>query len=247
MPKKPVVTLFIQCLVEHLAPEAGMAMVRLFDRLGVDTVYPENQTCCGQPVFNAGHRDKAMVAARRFIEIFESAEVIVCPSGSCVHMIRHHYPELFRDDQTWHRRATTVAEKTYELSEFLVDVLHIDNVGARFDGRVTYHDSCQLARGLGIRRQPRALLEHVDGLTLVEMEESDRCCGFGGTFAIKYPELSLKIVDDKIKTILDTGADAVVGCDMGCLLNIEGRLKRLGHAVPVLHLAEILGAERTTT
>ncbi len=246
MPKKPVVTLFIQCLVEHLSPEAGISMVRLFDRLGVDTVYPERQTCCGQPVFNAGHRDKAVIAAKRFIEIFESSEVIVCPSGSCVHMVRHHYPELFSDDPTWQERAQKVGAKTYELSEFLVDVLQLTDVGAHFSGSVTYHDSCQLARALGVREQPRTLLNNVNGLKLIEMEDSDRCCGFGGSFAVKYPEISLKIVDDKVKTIIESGADAVVGCDMGCLLNIEGRLKRLGHKIPVYHLAEILGAESSS-
>lgn len=238
------VTLFVQCLVDTLRPEVGDAMVHVLERLGVSMDYPDNQTCCGQPAFNSGYRREATKAARRFIDIFENSEAIVCPSGSCVHMVRHHYPELFKDEPGMLVRARMVAEKTFEFTEYLVDVLGVTDpgkqLGSRFDGTVTYHDSCHLSRGLGIRTQPRTLLENTPGLTLVEMAESDRCCGFGGTFSIKYPEISTAMADDKVGTILATGADAVAGCDVSCLMNIAGRLSRMRSRVRALHIAEIL-------
>lgn len=244
---RPTVTLFIQCLVDSLSPETGDALVRVLERLGVRMHYPPNQTCCGQPAFNSGYRREAAKAARRFLDIFESSDAIVCPSGSCVHMVRHHYLDLFRDEPAQLARARMVADKTFEFTEYLVDVLGVTDpgtqLGSRFDGAVTYHDSCHLSRGLGIRRQPRLLLENTPGLTLVEMDEADRCCGFGGTFSVKYPEISTAMVDDKVKTILNTGAGAVVGCDVSCLMNIRGRLSRMGSTVRALHIAEILAGE----
>jgi len=242
--KEHSVTLFIQCLVDSLHPEVGDAMVHVLERLGVSMTYPPDQTCCGQPAFNSGYRKEAKKTALRFLDIFEKSEVIVCPSGSCVHMVRHHYLDLFRDEPTQHSRAQAIAAKTYEFSEYLVDVLGVTDpgkeLGSRFHGSITYHDSCHLSRGLGIRRQPRQLLENIPGLSLIEMDESDRCCGFGGTFSVKYPEISSAMVDDKVKTILETGAKAVVGCDVSCLMNISGRLSRIGSTVRALHLAEIL-------
>lgn len=223
-----------------MAPDAAMGMVGLFDRIGIDTCFPEDQTCCGQPAFNAGYRTASRKAARHFIQVFEDAECIVCPSGSCVAMVKHHYPELFADEPHWLDRARKVSGKIFELTEFLVDVLKITDVGAVYQGTVTYHDSCHLLRTLGIGRQPRQLLSHVRGLRLVEMAHSDRCCGFGGTFAVKYPDISTALVADKVSRILETGADTVVGCDMGCLLNIEGYLTRMGHPVKVKHIAEVL-------
>jgi len=223
-----------------MAPDTAVGMVRLFDRLGIETCFPEGQTCCGQPAFNAGYRRAARKAARHFIRVFETAEWIVCPSGSCTAMVRRHYPELFADDPVWRQKARAVGEKTFELTEFLVDQLQVTDVGAVYEGTVTYHDSCHLLRTLGIERQPRELLSHVRGLTLVEMQASDRCCGFGGTFAVKYPDISTALVADKVKQILATGADTVVGCDMGCLLNIEGYLSRNGYAVQVKHIAEVI-------
>jgi L-lactate dehydrogenase complex protein LldE len=234
------VTLFIQCLVDALYPEVGEAMVRLFDRLSIPLVYPDAQTCCGQPAFNSGYQREAIAAAVRFVDLFESAETIVCPSGSCVAMVRHHYPELFAPDPIMRQRAISVGRKTFELSEYLVDVLGITELGAVFPGTVTYHDSCHLARALGIRDQPRQLLRQVQGLKLIEMDNSDTCCGFGGTFSIHYPDISLALVDDKIDRILESGADTVVGCDVGCLMNIRGRMSRRGETVRVLHLAQIL-------
>jgi len=244
MPDIRRITLFVQCLVDAMAPDAAEAMVRLFRRQGIDTCFPEDQTCCGQPAFNAGYRTASAKAARHFIRVFENAECIVCPSGSCTAMVRHHYPELFAKDPHWLARAEAVGKKTFEFTEFLVDVLGVTDVGATYPGRVTYHDSCHLLRTLGIGRQPRALLSHIRGLTFVEMDQSDRCCGFGGSFSVKYPDISTALVADKAARILETGADTVVGCDMGCLLNIEGYLSRKGHPVKVKHIAELLVPQR---
>ena len=236
------VSLFIQCLVDTMYPEVGEAMVRIFDRLGVPLAYPEGQTCCGQPAFNSGYQREAAAAARRFIELFESAETIVCPSGSCVAMVRHHYPELFRDDPELGARAEAVGAKTFELTEYLVDVLGVTDLGAVFPGIVTYHESCHLSRTLGIREQPRHLLRRVQELHLVEMDNSDSCCGFGGAFSVNYPDISLAMVDEKINNILKSGAGTVVGCDIGCLMQIRGRLTRRKENIRVLHIAQVLAA-----
>lgn len=236
-------TLFIQCLVDGIYPEVGEAMAAVLQRLGVSLDCPTSQTCCGQPAFNSGYRDQALTAARRFIEIFEHAAVIVCPSGSCVSMVRHHYPMLFPVGDPWRGRAEAVARKTFEFTEYLVDVLGITDVGAVARGRVTYHDSCHLLRTLGVKDQPRQLLAAVKGISFVEMTGSDRCCGFGGAFSVKYGDISTAMVDEKIANIIATGADIVTGCDMGCLMNIQGRLRRRGLPVEVRHIAQILNGE----
>lgn len=246
MSSPPTVSLFIQCLVDSMYPDVGDAMVAVFDRLNIPLDYPENQTCCGQPAFNSGYRKEAARAALRFLDIFESAEVIVCPSGSCVHMVRHHYPELFAHDAKQLERARMVGAKTFELSEYLVDRLGLTTVDNTFARKVTYHDSCHLSRGLGIGDQPRLLLENTAGLEFIEMDESDTCCGFGGAFSVNYPEISTAMVDRKIEHILASGADVVTGCDISCLMNIEGRLSRRGEQVKVMHIAEILAAEGGT-
>lgn len=242
MPNRKKVTLFIQCLIDGLYPEAGEAVVKIFDRLGLAVDYPLDQTCCGQPAYNAGHLDYARAAARHFIRVFDGARCIVCPSGSCVHMVRHHYPLLFAGDPVWLRRARDTACRIYELTEFLVDVLGVKDVGARYDGTITYHDSCHLLRGLRIADAPRALIAHIKGARLIEMKDSDYCCGFGGTFAVKYPRISAAMVSDKVQHIIHSGADVVTGCDMGCLMNIEGALHRLGSPVKVRHIAQLLSA-----
>lgn len=243
LPFKTGVTLFIQCLVDGIYPEVAESMVDLFQRLDIHCDYPLEQTCCGQPAFNAGYRTAALKAARHFIEVFESAQCIVCPSGSCVAMVRHHYPELFAQDPAWRSRAEAVARKTFELTEYLIDVLKIPDVGATYRGKVTYHDSCHLLRTLGVRTQPRELLAQVRGIELVEMADSDRCCGFGGAFSVKYPDISTAMVAEKVANILASGADTVVGCDMGCLMNIEGFLSRNGLSVKVKHIAQILAVQ----
>ena len=218
-------------------------MVQVFRRLGIEITCPTDQTCCGQPAFNSGYRQSARAAAKHFIEVFEGAEQIVCPSGSCVNMVRHHYTDLFQNDSRWLQRARSLSGRIYEFSEYLVDVLGVEDLGARFDGKVTYHDSCHLLRGIGVQKQPRQLLAHVSGTELVEMHNSDYCCGFGGAFSIKYPDISNAMVGDKVKNIIDTGADTVVGCDMGCLMNIQGKLSRMGYNIKVMHLAQILAGQ----
>ena len=233
-------TLFIPCLVDSLYPEVGQAMVTLLQRLGAKLIYPPDQTCCGQPALNAGFRSEARKAARHFIRIFEHADQIVSPSGSCVHMVRNHYPELFKDDQQWLQRTNLIGEKIFELSEYLVDALGVDDVGAVYKGKATYHDSCHLLRGIGVSEQPRVLIRNVEGLQLIEMHDSDRCCGFGGSFAINYPDISTAMVDNKVSNIIASGADVVVGCDIGCLMNIQGRLHRMGSPVRTMHIAQLL-------
>jgi L-lactate dehydrogenase complex protein LldE len=240
MSSSKTVTLFVQCLVDSIYPEVAQAMVQVFRRLGIALTCPTDQTCCGQPAFNSGYRQPARIAAKHFIEVFEGAEQIVCPSGSCVNMVRHHYSTLFQNDSGWLQRAQKLAGRIYEFSEFLVDVLGVEDLGVRFDGKVTYHDSCHLLRGLGVQEQPRKLLTDVLGVELIEMHNSDYCCGFGGAFSVKYPDISNAMVADKAKNIMDTGADTVVGCDMGCLMNIQGKLSRLGSDIKVMHLAQLL-------
>ena len=243
MNKTKIVTLFIQCLVDSIYPDVGEAMVRIFRQLGIDLTCPTRQTCCGQPAFNSGYRREARVAARRFIEIFETAEAIVCPSGSCVTMVRQHYAELFADDALWFQRAQRIAAKTYELSEYLVDILEVDDLGAHYNGKITYHDSCHLLRSLRVKEQPRRLLRKVSGAEFVELFDSDRCCGFGGSFSFKYPDISAAMAEDKINNIIASGADTVVGCDMGCLMNIQGMLSRKGSGIKTMHIAQILAGE----
>lgn len=235
------VSLFVQCLVDAYQPQVAQSMVDIFSRLGLEVECPTEQTCCGQMAFNAGHRKEAAIAARHFLSVFEDAEVIVCPSGSCTAMVVHHYPQLLAQDPMWAERARQVAAKTYEFTQFVVDVLDVHDVGARYAGTATYHDSCHLARSLGVREQPRQLLQNISGLHLVEMEDSDRCCGFGGVFSIKYPEISSALLEDKVKTILRSGAELVVGCDLGCLMNIQGMLHRKGSSVRTMHIAQLLG------
>jgi len=187
-----------------------------------------------------GHRRAARVAAKRFIEIFEDSESIVCPSGSCVNMVKNLYRELFEDDAKWFERAVQVGQRTFELSQYIVDILKIEDVGASYNGKVTYHDSCHLLRGLGISEQPRRLIRNIKKAELIEMKDSDRCCGFGGTFSVKYPVISTAMVDDKVHNIIASGADTVTGCDISCLMNIQGRLSRIGSSVKTLHIAQLL-------
>lgn len=240
MSQPKTVSLFIQCLVDSMFPEVGEAMANLFDRLGIPITYPANQTCCGQPAYNSGYRKQAAEAAAHFLNVFANAEAIVCPSGSCVHMVRHHYPLLFQDDPAMFQRAQQTAAKTFELSEYLVDILGITDTGSAYAGKVTYHDSCHLSRELGIKEQPRQLLRNISGLHFTEMKDSEKCCGFGGTFSVQYPEISTAMVDDKLDAILASGADTVTGCDISCLMNIKGRASRRGETLQVLHIAQLL-------
>jgi L-lactate dehydrogenase complex protein LldE len=236
------ITLFVQCLVDTIYPEVGEAMVRVLLNLGATLHCPIDQTCCGQPAFNAGYRTQARAAAQHFIEVFENSDIIVCPSGSCVNMVRHHYPQLFQDDARWLKRVQNLTPRLFEFTEYLVDVLGVDDLGARYRGKVTYHDSCHLLRGIGVAEQPRRLLRNVSGVEFVEMNDSDRCCGFGGSFSVKYAQISTAMVAEKADNIIQSGADTVVGCDMGCLMNIQGMLSRRGSDIQVKHIAQVLAS-----
>jgi L-lactate dehydrogenase complex protein LldE len=236
---KPRVGLFVTCLVDLMRPSVGFAAVKLLEDGGC-TVEVPIQTCCGQPAYNSGDRSTSRDLAERMIEAFRGFDYVVAPSGSCAGMIRAHYPELFADDPNWLPKANALAARTYELTSFLVDVLGVTKVDASFDGSVTYHDSCSGLRELGVKAQPRKLLGSVEGLTLVEMNESDVCCGFGGTFAVKYGDISGAIVDAKAKNIAESGAPTVLAGDLGCLLNMAGKLTRDGRPIAVRHIAEVL-------
>lgn len=231
--------LLVTCLADVLRPEVGVATVKLLRRLGVDVEFPAAQTCCGQPLFNSGFADHARTQARHTIAAFADAECVVVPSGSCAAMVKVEYPELLRDDPTWHARAVALAAKTFEFSAFLVHKLRVTDVGARYDGRVTYHYACH-QRMLAATNEVETLLAHVRGLTYVPLVRQDQCCGFGGSFAVRYPQISTAMVTDKTNCILAAQADAVVSTDLGCLMNIGGRLRRRGAAVEALHLAELL-------
>jgi len=237
------VGLFVTCLVDLMRPRIGFAALELLERAGCTVHVPKTQTCCGQPGYNSGDRRGARRLAEKLIGEFEACDFVVAPSGSCAGMIRTHYPELFADAPGWQARMRAVADKTYELTDFLVRIAKVAGVPSQFAGTVTYHDSCSGLRELKVKSQPRALLGKVKGLTLVEMQEAEACCGFGGTFAVKFGDISSRIADVKCDRIAATGAGAVVLGDLGCMLNIEGRLRRRGDSsTRVLHIAEVLTA-----
>lgn len=236
------VSLFVTCLVDQLFPQVGMAMAGVLERLGYQVDFPEAQTCCGQPAYNSGFREEARQVARHFLKVFENTDYIVAPSGSCTSMVTHHYADLFRKEPRSLEITGRIAPRLYEFSQFLLDVAGVEDVGARWDGVVTFHDSCHGLRELGIRQGPRRLLSRVRGLTLREMDISEECCGFGGTFAVKFDAVSGAMARTKIDSIVRTGADAVVGIDSSCLLQIRGALSRAGSPVKALHLAEVLAS-----
>jgi L-lactate dehydrogenase complex protein LldE len=229
----------ITCLGDVLRPAAGQATVRLLRRLGHEVDFPAAQTCCGQPLFNSGFADLARRQARHTLDVFDGGQPVVTPSGSCAAMVKVEYLHLFAPNDPWHKRAEQLAARTYELSDFLVNQLGVLDVGARYQGRVAYHYACHL-RGLGLRDEAERLIRHVEGATYVPIVRQDQCCGFGGSFAVRYPEISTAIVDDKVRCALATNADAIVSTDTGCLMNIGGRLRRQNARLEVLHLAELL-------
>jgi L-lactate dehydrogenase complex protein LldE len=243
MADRPRVALLVTCLVDLFRPQVGFAAVRLLERAGCTVEVPTAQTCCGQPAFNSGDRASAERIARSLVATFEGFDYVVAPSGSCAGMLRRHLPELFEDDPAMAARAQQLAGRCFELVSFLVDVRGVTAVDAKLAARITYHDSCSGLRELAVKRQPRALLATVPGLELVEMEEAEVCCGFGGTFCVKYPEISTRMVSDKAARITATGADLVLAGDLGCLMNMAGRLKRLGSPVEARHVAEVLAGE----
>jgi L-lactate dehydrogenase complex protein LldE len=235
------VSLFVTCLVDQLWSSVGMSSVAVLRRVGCEVEFDDRQTCCGQPAFNTGYRNEARQVAKRFIEVFEesTADAIVSPSGSCTAMV-HHFPELLSEEPQWRARAEAVAARTHELSTFLIRVLSVEDVGASWQGKLTWHDACHGLRDLNIHLEPRRLIRNVRGAEFVELENAEACCGFGGTFSVKYPEISLAILDQKIEAIERAGVQAVVSGDASCLMQIGGRLSRKGSSVRVMHLAELL-------
>jgi len=237
---RPRVALFVTCLVDLHRPTVGFAAIRLLEQAGCVVEVPRAQTCCGQPAYNSGDRATTRDIATQVIEAFGGYDYVVVPSGSCGGMVSHHYAGLFADDPDMLRRAEALAGRTFELVAFLTDVLGVTSTQAAFTGVATYHDSCSGLRELGIKRQPRALLAEVAGLELREMAEPEVCCGFGGTFCVKYPEISTRMASDKAADVIATGANTLLSGDLGCLLNMAGRLSRLGSDVAVRHVAEVL-------
>lgn len=234
---------FVTCLVDLMRPSIGFAAIRLLEATGAEVYVPPAQTCCGQPAYNGGDRNNAKALAAKLVAEFESCDWLVAPSGSCTGMIRTHYADLFRDDPAWAKRAEALALRTRELTDFLLNELDLEWAPKRFEGTITYHDSCAGLREMGIKSQPRALLARVPGLKLTEMAECETCCGFGGTFAVKFGEISARLADNKCQHVVNSGADAVVMGDLGCMLNIEGRLRRRGDKTRVLHVAEVLAGD----
>lgn len=233
------VSLFVTCLVDAMYPEVGVSTVKLLRRLGVEVDFPTEQTCCGQPAFNSGHHDAARDAARQMVRAFDQSEYVVGPSGSCVSMVRHYYPELFAGHPE-EAAANRFVEKCYELSQFVVDVLGIEDLGGSYSGVATYHTSCHMTRGLGVRAAPQKLLSRINGLRMVDLPLAEECCGFGGTFAVKMADLSTAMADDKVDHVEETGARLLVGSDMACLMHLSGRMARRGSDVRAVHLATLL-------
>ncbi|TJY41535.1 (Fe-S)-binding protein [Cohnella pontilimi] len=233
------VSLFITCLSDVIYPRVGEAMVRLLARYGVKLEFPRAQTCCGQPAYNSGYWDEARKTARTILDAFDESDFVVSPSGSCTYMI-HHYPELFKDEPVYLEKSNRLQEKTYEFTQFLVQVLDVKDLGAKFPRKVTYHPSCHGSRLLGVKDEPLELLQHVEGLEFVPLPFAQDCCGFGGTFAVKMADISGAMVTEKVDHILETEAEVLVGLDMACLMNIAGNLRFRNEPVRVMHLAELL-------
>lgn len=241
----PRVGLFATCLMNLFRPTVGFAAARLLEDAGCTVEVPLAQSCCGQPGYNSGDFDAARALAKQLIAAFEGFDYVVGPSGSCMATLRHDYPKLFEDDPDWHPRAAALAARSHELLSFLTDVCGVTAVNAAYTGTATYHDSCSGLRGLGVKAQPRLLLGSVEGLQLTKMQDAEVCCGFGGTFCVKYPEISGRMVDDKLANVAATGADTLLGGDLGCLMNMAGRLRRQGSTLKVFHTAEVLAGMAT--
>ena len=241
------VSLFVTCVVDQMFPQVGVATVQVLRRLGAEVTFNPDQTCCGQPAFNTGYREEAREVAVRNLELIEheleSSDYVVAPSGSCVSMIKKFYPELFADDAERKQRAEVISARVFEFSQFLTHVLGVEATGAAYSGKITYHDSCHLLRELGVSKEPRSLIRSVRDAELVEMDRADACCGFGGTFSVKFPEISTAIDAEKAASIQRCGADTVVACDSSCLMQIAGLLARQGSPVRCMHIAELLNCK----
>ena len=239
------VALFVPCYVDAINPEVGVSVVRVLRKLGVEISYPEGQTCCGQPAFNSGFFDEARGVARHFMDVFEgeSWDYVVCPSGSCTTMVSHYYPFIFKDLPDERQRSEALAPRVREFSDFLVNVLGVTDLEARHGGRAVFHTGCHQRRELGVLDEPRELLANVAGLEMVEWANEELCCGFGGTFSVKMPDVSVAMADEKIKALEASGADTLISCDSSCLMHLGGRLGRRGKDTRVLHLAQVLDPE----
>lgn len=238
------VAFFVTCLVDQLFPNIGVSAVKVLRQAGCEVVFDDRQTCCGQPAYNTGYRKQARKFATRFIEIFEESDcdAIVSPSGSCVAMVKHFH-ELFPDSEEWRERSERLAAKTFEFTSFLVNVLKTGPFDTSFAGRITWHDACHGLRELGLKEEPRKLLKNLPNTDFVEMHNAEVCCGFGGTFSVKYPEISAAILNNKIEDLNRAEVDAVISCDASCLMQIGGRLSRLGSKIKTIHIAELLGQD----
>ncbi len=243
---KPRVGLFVTCLVDLFRPTVGFAALKLIEDAGCTVEVPRTQTCCGQPAYNSGDRKDTRAIAENTMRAFEEFDYVVAPSGSCAGMLKKHYPPLFKGDPAWEERARAFASKVHELVSFLADVRGVRDTGALVQASVTYHDSCSGLRELGIREQPRRLLAGVEGVTLRELPDADVCCGFGGTFCVKYSDISNAIVEKKTDAIRASGAELLLAGDLGCLMNMAGKLKRQGSAVETRHVAEVLAGMTDT-
>jgi L-lactate dehydrogenase complex protein LldE len=235
------VTLFATCIVDMFQSNVGKATVELLERLGCEIDFPESQVCCGQPSYNSGYIKETKEAMKRMIDTFIDAEYVVSPSGSCITMF-HEYQHIFKGDPVWEPKAKKLAEKSFELTQFIVDVLKIEDVGARFEGSVTYHTSCHMTRLLGVKKAPMILLSNVKGLKFTELPGKEQCCGFGGTFSVKMAQISEQMVDEKVRHVEETGAEYLIGADGACLMNIGGRIDRIGKPIKVMHIAEVLNS-----
>jgi L-lactate dehydrogenase complex protein LldE len=240
------VGLFVTCLVDLFRPSVGFAAVKLLEEAGCEVFVPVSQTCCGQPAWNSGDKADTADIAKDVIKAFEGFDYIVAPSGSCAGMLSKHYPELFEDNIAWKERSQKFGMKVFELVSFLTDVLKVEKVDAAINAKITYHDSCSGLRELNIKNQPRKLLNSMEGVTLSEMKNPDVCCGFGGTFAVKYSDISNSIVSEKAENIENAEADLLLAGDLGCLLNMAGKLRRSGAKTEVRHVAEVLAGMTDT-
>jgi L-lactate dehydrogenase complex protein LldE len=237
------VSLFVTCIVDQVFPQVGIAITKVLERLGYQLDFPEAQTCCGQPAFNSGYPDEARIIARHFLDVFRDSEYVIVPSGSCASMIAHHFADIFEHDPKLLAEVHGLEPRVWEFSRFLLEVAGVEDVGARFDGVVTYHDSCHALREFHIKAGPRKLLSKVQGLTLAEMDIAEECCGFGGTFSVKFPEVSGAMARTKIDSIQKTGASTVVSIDSSCLMQLQGVIDRAGLPIRTLHLAEVLASQ----
>lgn len=235
------VALFATCLIDMFNSNVGKDTVELLENLGCEVSFPESQVCCGQPAYNSGYVKESKEAMKKMIKAFEDAEYVVCPSGSCAYMF-HEYPHLFIGDPVWEPKAKSLADKTYELTQFIVDVLKVEDVGAKLEAKATFHTSCHMTRLLGVKEAPMKLLKNVKGLQYTELPGKHNCCGFGGTFSVKMSSISEQMVDEKVQNVEETDSEILIGADCGCLMNIGGRIDRKGKPIRVMHIAEVLNS-----